>query len=99
MHLHRIDSTSSTLGTGQAVSLSRSVSHRFTFAIEREEATCCLKKRLKKGRLVSAGLERLVYTEKVGGSNPSAPTAVVDSMCIAGPVVSGGSSFLPWQTS
>ena len=26
------------------------------------------------GRLVSAGLERLVYTEKVGGSNPSAPT-------------------------
>jgi hypothetical protein len=51
------------------------------------------------GRLVSAGLERLVYTEKVGGSNPSAPTAVVDSMCIAGPVVSGGSSFLPWQTS
>gem|GEM_PF-4707129 len=29
-----------------------------------------------RGRLVSAGLERLVYTEKVGGSNPSAPTTI-----------------------
>ena len=34
----------------------------------------CYKRPMAFGRLVSAGLERLVYTEKVGGSNPSAPT-------------------------
>ena len=53
------------------------------FCKKEEKAYLCIAFERKRGALSSAGSERLPYKQRVGGSNPSAPTKASFSLSYA----------------